>query len=50
MLQWDEFFPEAALWNREKDFQLKYEDMNLSAWKEEHQKDNKLQKQRHGDF
>jgi hypothetical protein len=29
MLQWDEFFPEATLWNREKDFQLKYEDMNL---------------------
>jgi hypothetical protein len=29
MLQWDELFPEATLWNREKDFQLKYEDMNL---------------------
>ena len=26
---WDDLFPEAVLWNREKGFQLKYEDMNM---------------------
>jgi hypothetical protein len=29
ILQWDELFPKQSLWNRAKDFQLKYEDMNL---------------------
>jgi hypothetical protein len=29
MIYWADFFPEANLWNSAKDFQLKYEDMNL---------------------